>query len=31
MLLHASPPTPPALLAPSGTWFFDWVIPVAGG
>ena len=27
----AVPPTPPALLHPSGVWFFDWVIPIAGG
>jgi hypothetical protein len=26
----STPPTPPALLDPSGTWFFNWVIPVAG-
>jgi hypothetical protein len=26
----ATPPTPPALLDPSGTWFFNWVIPIAG-
>jgi hypothetical protein len=27
----ADPPTPPALLDPSGVWFFNWVIPIAGG
>lgn len=25
-----APPTPPSLLNPSGAWFFNWVIPVAG-
>jgi Spirocyclase AveC-like len=27
----AGPPTPAALVDPSGTWFFNWVIPIAGG
>lgn len=26
----ASPPTPHALLEPTGVWFFNWVIPIAG-
>ncbi|MDT5077701.1 MAG: hypothetical protein QOJ80_2338 [Mycobacterium sp.] len=26
-----APPTPPALLHPSGVWFFNWVIPILGG
>jgi hypothetical protein len=25
------PPTPPALIDPSGAWAFDWVIPIVGG
>ena len=27
----SEPPVPDALLDPSGTWFFDWVIPIVGG
>lgn len=27
----SDPPTPPALLDPSGVWFFNWVIPIVGG
>jgi hypothetical protein len=27
----SEPPTPPGLLHPGGVWFFDWVIPTAGG
>jgi len=30
-LLLADPPVPPALVDPSGTWFFNWVIPILGG
>ncbi|MCW2620768.1 MAG: conserved hypothetical rane protein, partial [Frankiales bacterium] len=30
-LVVADPPTPPALLDPSGVWFFTWVIPIVGG
>jgi hypothetical protein len=30
-LYLAEPPTPAALIDPSGTWFFNWVIPIAGG
>jgi hypothetical protein len=30
-LLLADPPVPPALVDPSGTWFFNWVIPIVGG
>lgn len=26
----AEPPVPPALLEPSGVWFFNWVIPIVG-
>jgi Spirocyclase AveC-like len=26
----AETPTPPALLAPAGTWFFNWVMPILG-
>lgn len=26
----ASPPTPHALWEPTGVWFFNWVIPIAG-
>jgi hypothetical protein len=26
----AQPPIPPALVDPAGTWFFNWVIPIAG-
>lgn len=26
----AAPPSPPALVDPSGAWFFNWVIPIAG-
>jgi hypothetical protein len=26
-----APPVPPALVDPSGTWFFNWVIPIVGG
>ena len=26
-----APPTPAALLHPSGVWFFNWVIPILGG
>lgn len=29
-LTLANPPTPPALLDPSGVWFFNWGIPVIG-
>jgi hypothetical protein len=29
--LLAEPPVPPALVDPSGAWFFNWVIPVVGG
>lgn len=29
--LSADPPTPPALVDPSGAWFFNWVVPIAGG
>lgn len=28
--LLADTPTPPALVAPSGTWFFNWVMPLVG-
>ncbi|WP_261574311.1 hypothetical protein [Frankia gtarii] len=27
----AEPPVPPALVDPSGVWFFNWVIPLLGG
>jgi Spirocyclase AveC-like len=27
----AEPPIPPALVDPSGTWFFNWVIPIVAG
>ncbi|WP_256789315.1 hypothetical protein [Frankia sp. AvcI1] len=27
----AGPPVPPALVDPSGAWFFNWVIPLLGG
>jgi hypothetical protein len=30
IVFAAAPPTPPALVDPSGTWFFNWVIPIAG-
>ena len=30
MLLAASDLVPPATLEPSGVWFFNWVIPIAG-
>lgn len=30
-VLSAEQPSPSALLDPSGTWFFNWVIPLAGG
>jgi hypothetical protein len=26
-----APPVPPALVDPTGTWFFNWVIPIVGG
>lgn len=29
--LFAQPPVPPALVDPSGVWFFNWVIPIVGG
>ena len=29
-ITQAELPVPPALLDPSGTWFFNWVIPIAG-
>lgn len=28
--LLSDPPTPPALMDPSGVWVFNWVIPIAG-
>lgn len=27
----AETPTPPALVAPAGTWFFNWGMPIVGG
>lgn len=30
VIVVAGPPSPAALLHPSGTWFFNWVIPIAG-
>jgi len=29
--LAAETPVPPAVVDPAGVWFFNWVIPVAGG
>jgi hypothetical protein len=30
MVLATSGPVPPATLDPSGVWFYNWVIPIAG-
>jgi hypothetical protein len=30
MLFATSQLAPPATLNPSGVWFFNWVIPIAG-
>jgi hypothetical protein len=31
LVLLAETPTPPALVAPAGTWFFNCVMPILGG